>query len=556
MPSTPAMSAKRNTPGQKTARKRSAGRGVPAAQPPLLSLDRLSIRTRDGQTLVHELSLTLAAGEWLAVVGESGSGKSISALACLDLLPPALRAEGGIGWAGESVPAMTPERLQRLRGGDIGMIFQEPLTALNPLHRIGKQLGEAIRLHQAVTPKQARAQALDLLREVGIAEPERRLRAWPHELSGGQRQRVMIAMALANQPRLLIADEPTTALDAILQGQILDLLKQLQRQRGLAVLLISHDLPQVRRYADRVMVMQAGRVVESAATAVLFASPTQEYTRTLLRPFAETSARALADDAPALLSVSALNVRYPRQHHWWGGVRDWHHAVREVGLTLRRGEALGVVGESGSGKSSLAAALLRLVPASGRVLLRGQDWMTLEAEPLRQARRHAQMVFQDPYGSLSPRMTVGDLIAEGLRAHQRLDAAALEQAVADALRAVRLDPDSRHRYPHEFSGGQRQRIALARALILKPALIVLDEPTSALDRHTQGEIIALLREIQSDTGIGYLFISHDLSVVRALCHRLLVMHDGRIVEQGPTARVFGAPQHAYTRALLSALPDH
>ncbi|MEL0028602.1 MAG: dipeptide ABC transporter ATP-binding protein [Perlucidibaca sp.] len=511
--------------------------------------------TRDGQPLVRDLSLRLAAGEWLAVVGESGSGKSLSALACLDLLPQALRARGSVRWQGEAVHAMSAARKQQLRGGDIGMIFQEPLTALNPLHRIGRQLAEAIRLHQQVTASQARQQALALLREVGIAEPERRLRAWPHELSGGQRQRVMIAMALANKPRLIIADEPTTALDAILQSQILDLLKQLQRRRGLAVLLISHDLPQVRRYADRVMVMQAGQVVESAATPVLFESPRQDYTRTLLRPFAETRTRPLADGAPALLSVSGLAVRYPRQHHWWGGVRDWHQAVREVGLTLRLGESVGIVGESGSGKSSLAAALLRLVPASGRVMLRGQDWMSLEGESLRLARRHAQMVFQDPYGSLSPRLTVAGLVAEGLRAHQRLSEADIEQAVVAALTAVRLDPASRHRYPHEFSGGQRQRIALARALILKPALIVLDEPTSALDRHTQGEVIALLREIQASTGIGYLFISHDLTVVRALCHRLLVMHDGRVVEQGQTERIFSAPQHDYTRALLAALPD-
>ncbi len=541
MPSTRAMSVK--TP---------AG-ALPGA--PLLAIDQLAIATRDGQSLVHGLSLTLATGEWLAVVGESGSGKSLSALACLDLLPPALVARGDIRWQGQSVQSMDSARRRQLRGGDIGMIFQEPQTALNPLHRIGRQLGEAIRLHQTVTAAQARSQALALLREVGIAEPERRLKAWPHELSGGQRQRVMIAMALANKPRLLIADEPTTALDALLQTQILDLLKQLQRSRGLAILLISHDLPQVRRYADRVMVMQGGQVVESGPTDALFNAPTQAYTRMLLKPFAETRARPLAESSPALLSISRLNVRYPRRRSWWGGIRDWHEAVLDVGLTLRRGEALGIVGESGSGKSSLAAAMLRLVPASGRVLLLGQDWLSLDGEPLRHARRHAQMVFQDPYSSLSPRLMVGDLIAEGLRAHQKLSETDLDHAVVQALLAVRLDPATRYRYPHEFSGGQRQRIALARALILKPALIVLDEPTSALDRHTQGEIITLLRDIQASTGIGYLFISHDLAVVRALCHRLLVLHDGRVVEQGNTERIFGAPQHAYTRALLSALPD-
>ncbi|PQA51046.1 ABC transporter ATP-binding protein [Amnimonas aquatica] len=520
----------------------------------LLEIDGLHIRTRDGQPLVHDLSLTLHAGEWLAVVGESGSGKSLSALACLRLLPPALVASGDIRFAGESLAGMSRKRLLRLRGGDVGMVYQEPLTALNPLHRIGKQLVEAIRLHQPVGDAQARKQALALLREVGIPEPERRLQAWPHELSGGQRQRVVIAMALANRPRLLIADEPTTALDALLQTQILDLLRQLQRSRGLAVLHISHDLPQVRRYADRVAVMRAGRLVEQAETATLFATPAEDYTRTLLQPLQDQAPATLPEASAALLTVSRLGVRYPRQSNWLGRVTDWHQAVRDLGLTLRKGEALGIVGESGSGKSSLAAALLRLVPAEGRAVLLGRDWLSLRGEPLRQARRHVQMVFQDPYGSLSPRLTVGDLIAEGLHAHQSLSAADSDRAVVEALRAVKLDPETRHRYPHEFSGGQRQRIALARALILRPALIVLDEPTSALDRHTQGEVVRLLRDIQQQTGIGYLFISHDLAVVRALCHRVLVLHDGRVVEQGDSARVFASPQHAYTRALLSALP--
>ena len=537
MPSTRAMSPER------------------ASDAPLLDIQRLHIRHADGRALVRDLSLQVRPGEWLAVVGESGSGKSLTALASLRLLPPGLRAEGTLRWQGRDLAGYRDDQLQAWRGGEVGMIFQEPLTALNPLHRIGKQIIEAIRLHRAVSVKQARAQALSLLREVGIAEPERRLRAWPHELSGGQRQRVMIAMALANQPRLLIADEPTTALDALLQTQILDLLKRLQKQRGLAVLLISHDLPQVRRYADRVIVMQDGGIVEQADTATLFSAPTQDYTRRLLSPFADNQPTALAEAAPLLLSVSGLGVRYARTQHWWGGVRDWHQAVAQLGLTLQRGEALGIVGESGSGKSSLAAALLRLIPAEGRVLLQGRDWLALQGGELRQARRQLQMVFQDPYGSLSPRMLVGDLIAEGLRVHEALSPAAVDAAVIAALQAVRLDPACRHRYPHEFSGGQRQRIALARALILKPALIVLDEPTSALDRHTQGEIVALLRDIQARSGISYLFISHDLAVVRALCHRVLVLQDGKVIEQGPVARVFGAPTQPYTRALLAALPD-
>ena len=519
----------------------------------LLNIEHLSITSSAGASLVDDVSLQLGAGEWLALVGESGSGKSLTALACLQLLPAGLIAQGRVSWCGKALPELSRQQLQQLRGGDIGMVYQEPMTALNPLHRIGQQLLEAITLHQTLPPMQARQRAINLLKEVGIDEPERRLKAWPHELSGGQRQRVVIAMALANAPKLLIADEPTTALDALLQNQILDLLKALQRRRGLAVLHISHDLPQVRRYADRIMVMQAGRVLESGRTDTVFSEPQHQYTRLLLQPFADTAPCPREHETTAQLSISQLHVRYALEKHWWGGVAKWQDAVKAVGLTLARGESLGIVGESGSGKSSLAAALLRLVPAQGRVVLLGQDWLAMAGEPLRLARAQLQLVFQDPYGSLNPRLSVAELIAEGLRAHQKLTAAAIDQAVCAALTDVKLDPTCRHRYPHEFSGGQRQRIALARAPILKPAVLVLDEPTSALDRHTQGEIVTLLRDLQRERGISYLFISHDLRVVRALCHRVLVMQHGQVVESGDCERLFNAPVHSYTKALLAAM---
>lgn len=528
---------------------------VMSAEDTLLVIEQLNIDTRGGERLVHGLNLHINHGEWLAVVGESGSGKSLSALACLQLLPAGLQANGRRCWLNEDIGTQSTIRLQAIRGGEIGIIFQEPQTALNPLHRVGKQLLEAIRLHQLISTQQARVQALALLHEVGFTTPENYMSAWPHQLSGGQRQRIVIAMALANKPRLLIADEPTTALDALLQTQVLDLLKQLQRSRGLAIWLISHDLPQVQRYADRVMVMKAGVVIEENTCEALFTAPVQAYTRMLMQPFAETKARALANDTPPLLSVEQLNVRYPLRHNFWGGVSVWQPIVSHIAFSVCQGEAVGLVGESGSGKSSLAAAILRLTPATGRVVIANQDWLMLSGEGLRHARKQAQLVFQDPYASLSPRLMIGDIIAEGLHAHNaspRLTAEDIDHAVVTVLQSVNLDPACRYRYPHEFSGGQRQRIALARALILRPALIILDEPTSALDRHTQGEIIALLRRIQAETGVSYLFISHDLSVVRALCHRLLVLHQGHIVEHGSTERVFAKPEHSYTRALLAA----
>lgn len=519
----------------------------------LLRIQQLSISSSASEKLVQKVSLDLNSGEWLALVGESGSGKTLTGLACLRLLPAGLNSEGTIHWQGQDLASLSPERLRQLRGGDIGLIYQEPLTALNPLHRIGKQLIEAITLHQSISPAQATQRALNLLAEVGIDDAARRLDAWPHELSGGQRQRVVIAMALANSPKLLIADEPTTALDALLQNQILDLLKSLQKRRGLAILHISHDLPQVQRYADRVMVMQAGQVIEADKTEHVFQHPKHDYTRVLLQPFANSQPCPRPVDANVTLSVSQLNVRYALEKTWWGAVSHWRDAVCSLGLTLAQGESVGIVGESGSGKSSLAAAILRLTPATGRVVLLGQDWLKLSGESLRRGRAELQLVFQDPYGSLNPRLTVAALISEGLRAHKSLNEASLDAAVCKALTAVRLDPQCRHRYPHEFSGGQRQRIALARALILDPAVLVLDEPTSALDRHTQGEILSLLRDIQRERGISYLFISHDLRVVQALCHRVLVMQAGKVVESGDCQRLFQTPQHPYTKALVSAM---
>lgn len=500
--------------------------------------------------LVRNLNLSLAAGEWLALIGESGSGKSLSALSCLHLQPAHMRHEGEICFAEQCIQTLSAEELRSLRGQRIGFIHQEPLSALNPLQRIGQQLIEAILLHQPISRSAARLKAIRLLAEVDIDQPEQRLNAWPHELSGGQRQRVVIAMALANDPELLIADEPTTALDVLLQQRVLDLLKRLQRQRRLAILFISHDLPLVCRYADRVAVMRQGAVIELADTQTLIHAPQQAYTRELLAPF-EQQVAEVEQPGTLLMSASQVSVRYPKTQHWWGGVKTFHDAVKHIGFTLNAGETLGIVGESGSGKSSLAAALLRLTPAQGRVVLSGQDWLTLDGETLRAQRAQVQMVLQDPFSSLSPRMCVGEIVAEGLVAQRGGHWQQYQQLIDDALQAVHLQPSIAVRYPHEFSGGQRQRIALARGLITSPKLLVLDEPTSALDRHTQAEVMALLANLQQRYGMALIIITHDMRVVRALCHRVLVMQQGQVVEQGPVNEVFARPQKLYTRQLLS-----
>jgi microcin C transport system ATP-binding protein len=524
--------------------------------PSLLSVERLSVAC-GARCLVEEVSFTLDRGETLALVGESGSGKSLTALSLLQLLPPGVaNTSGRILLNGESVIGASNEALLRVRGNVAGMIFQEPMTSLNPLHRIGKQVAEAITLHQPLPRALARARVVEALRQAGFADAEHRLDAYPHQLSGGQRQRVMIAMALANDPALLIADEPTTALDVTIQAQILELLAAAKTARGLAMLMITHDLSIVRRFADRVAVMKDGRIVESAPVAQIFAAPRHPYTRMLLA--AEPSGRPLplAPRAEVLLEADRVRVHFARSRGLLrrrvGGVQ----AVDGVSISVSAGETVGLVGESGSGKSTMGFAMLRLLPAEGTLRFLGEDLMAMDRRRLRAQRARLQIVFQDPYGSLSPRMAVRDIIAEGLRVHRpRLARAEREALVAAALDEVGLPPECAERYPHEFSGGQRQRIAIARALVLKPRLVVLDEPTSALDRSVQAQIVDLLRGLQRRHDIGYLFISHDLRVVRALAHRVVVLHHGKVVEQGDAEEIFCHPRHPYTRRLIDAAFD-
>jgi len=521
---------------------------------PVLAISNLGISFQQGNvstTPVQAASLDIAEGEMLALVGESGSGKSLTALSILRLLPSHAKLSGSIRFRGEELLGAGEKRLRQIRGHKVSMIFQEPMTSLNPLHHIEKQISEILFVHQGLSNKAARARTLELLTLVGIPEPEKRLRAYPHELSGGQRQRVMIAMALANNPELLIADEPTTALDVMLQAQILDLLKSLQQKLGLAVLLISHDLTLVKRYADKVVVMQAGNTVESADTETLFASPQHEYTKHLLAADPAGQPAPLPQERKPLLTVEKLQVWFPLKKSFWGKSLDFIKAVDGISFDLHAGETLGIVGESGSGKSTLAFAILRLLPATGHVVFLGNELLALTQKQLRPLRRDMQIVFQDPYGSLSPRMTIADIVAEGLEV-QGMPEAERDAAVQEALREVHLDPATRHRYPHEFSGGQRQRIAIARAMALKPRLIVLDEPTSALDRTVQKQIVELLRELQEKHGFTCLFISHDLAVVRALCHRILVMQNGREVESQDNHALFSAPMMEYTQRLLAA----
>ncbi|MGU9825829.1 ABC transporter ATP-binding protein [Pseudomonas sp. LF242] len=504
----------------------------------------------EGHKAVRGIDLDIRAGECLALVGESGSGKSVTAHSILQLLPAhTTRTQGSIRYLGEELLGAPPARLRQIRGDRIAMIFQEPMTSLNPLYSIERQLSETLLLHKGLGGAAARARVLELLELVGIQQPRQRLNAYPHQLSGGQRQRVMIAMALACEPLLLIADEPTTALDVTVQRRILTLLKDLQHRLGMALLLISHDLNVVRSIAQRVAVMRAGQIVEQAECQTLFAAPQHAYTRQLLQ--AEPDGRAL-ERAPAgnLLEVDGLRVWFAQ-----GGLlrrKPPIKAVDGINLRLQRGKTLGIVGESGSGKSTLGQAILRLVDAQGSIRFEGQALDALKGKALRPWRRKLQVVFQDPFGSLSPRMSVQQIIEEGLRVHTDLTAAQREADVISALRDVGLDPDTRHRFPHEFSGGQRQRIAIARALVIKPDLILLDEPTSALDRTVQKQVVSLLRRLQEEHGLTYLFISHDLAVVRALAHDLMVVKDGVVVEAGSTEQLFEAPQHAYTRDLLVA----
>jgi|SRR5690554_198473 len=524
---------------------------------PLLRVRNLSVDFVQGAnrvSAVKDVSFDLYANKTLAVVGESGSGKSVTALSILRLLPypKAEHPTGSIEFDGQDLLRLDEPQLRQIRGSRIGMIFQEPMTSLNPLHHIEKQIAETLLLHRNLTPQQARQRVIELLTLVGIPEPEKRLQSFPHQLSGGQKQRVMIAMALANEPDILIADEPTTALDVTVQKQVLELLKSLQQKMGMAILLITHDLGIVRHYADEVVVMHQGQVVEQAPCEELFANPRQEYTRTLIHSDPSGEPHPVSADAPTVLSAEQLRVWFPLKKNFFGRPTAWVKAVQDVNFELRRGETLGIVGESGSGKTTIGLALLKLLQSQGAISFHNQRVDQLNQKGFRPLRRRLQIVFQDPYGSLSPRMSVAQIIGEGLEIHGIGTEAEREQMVIDALKEVELDPDTRHRYPHEFSGGQRQRIAIARALVLKPEIIVLDEPTSALDRSVQCQVVELLRKLQHRHQLSYIFISHDLAVVKALSHRVLVMYQGEIVESGTTEQIFSAPRQPYTRTLIDA----
>ncbi len=504
-----------------------------------------------GQTVVRNLSLDVRPGECLALVGESGSGKSVTAHSILQLLPEAgTQTTGSVKYRGQELISASAATLQKLRGNRIAMVFQEPMTSLNPLHSIEKQIGETLLVHKGLGGKAAQARILELLELVGIQKPQERLKAYPHQLSGGQRQRVMIAMALACEPELLIADEPTTALDVTVQRKILLLLKSLQQRLGMSLLLISHDLNLVRSIAQRVCVMHAGEIVEQADCQTLFNSPQHPYSRLLLD--AEPAGDALcSDERETVLQVDDLSVQFPLSSGLFRH-KTYLRAVDGISLSVQRGKTLGIVGESGSGKSTLGQAILRLLDATGSIRFQGAALDPLNNQQMRPWRKQMQVVFQDPYGSLSPRMTVEQIISEGLEVHAPCSLADRDAQVVQVLEDVGLDPASRHRYPHEFSGGQRQRIAIARALVLKPALMLLDEPTSALDRTVQKQVVALLRELQQKYGLTYLFISHDLAVVRAMAHDMIVIKDGKVVEAGASHQVFDSPQHAYTKELLAA----
>ena len=519
----------------------------------LVVVDNLSVAFGD-KRVVDGVSFGLERGETLALVGESGSGKSLTALSLLQLLPPGgSNPTGRITLDGRAMVGATRATLREVRGTLAGMVFQEPTSSLNPLHRIGRQIAEAIRLHNAVSSATLRKRVIAALTQAGFADAEHRLDAFPHQLSGGQRQRVMIAMALANDPALLIADEPTTALDVTIQAQILELLARLKAERQLGLLLITHDLAIVRRYADRVCVMREGRIVETGRVADVFAAPTHPYTRMLLATVPKGAPSPLSGDTAPLLKVDDLRVHFPIRRGVLRRTVGLVRAVDGVSLTVREGETVGLVGESGSGKSTFAFAALRLEHATGAIGFAGQDLMTLDRRTLRQLRARMQIVFQDPFGSLSPRLPVSDIVAEGLAVHEPgLTRAVRERRVAAALSEVGLPADVMERYPHEFSGGQRQRIAIARALVLKPRLVVLDEPTSALDMSVQAQIVELLRDLQQRHGLSYLFISHDLKVIRALAHRVVVLRHGKVVEQGDAATVFAAPREAYTQELMRA----
>ncbi|WP_333828531.1 ABC transporter ATP-binding protein [Pararhodobacter sp.] len=524
----------------------------------LLDVSNLSVSFRqDGRVVqaVRGVSFSVAAGETVALVGESGSGKSVTALSTVGLLPDSADIGGSVTFAGAQMIGAKEPELRRVRGNDISFIFQEPMTSLNPLHTVEKQVTEALTLHQGLRGAPARARALELLHKVGIREAESRLNAYPHQLSGGQRQRVMIAMALANGPKLLVADEPTTALDVTIQAQILELLAGLKREEGMAMLFITHDLGIVRRVADRVCVMQHGEIVEQGPTDAVFANPQHPYTQKLLAAEPTGVPEPVLTDAAPVLETDALRVWFPIHRGFLRRTVGHVKAVNEASIRLHAGETLGIVGESGSGKTTLALAIMRLISSSGEIRFKGRSIAGLQAKQLRPLRREMQVVFQDPFGSLSPRMTVEEIIAEGFGVHGIPTGRNPRALVAEVMEEVGLDAAMMHRYPHEFSGGQRQRIAIARAMVLRPSLLVLDEPTSALDMTVQVQIVELLRALQHKYGLAYLFISHDLRVVRAMAHQVAVMKEGDVVEYGPSKTVFDAPKTDYTRALMAAAFD-
>jgi microcin C transport system ATP-binding protein len=522
---------------------------------PLLSIRDLNIRFASSDAVRH-VSFDIAPGETVALVGESGSGKSVTALSILKLLPPSAALWGDVTFEGQNLLAASDAELRAVRGNDISMIFQEPMTSLNPVHTIGRQIGEVLAIHKGMRANAARARTIELLDQVGIPDPAGRLASYPHQLSGGQRQRVMIAMALANEPKLLVADEPTTALDVTVQAQILLLLKQLQQRLGMAMLFITHDLGIVKRIADRVCVMTNGEIVEAGPVAQVFDNPQHAYTKRLLAAQPKGHPPTANPDAPLVVQATDIRVWFPVKAGLLRRTIGHIKAVDGVDLAIRQGETLGVVGESGSGKSTLGAALLRLISSQGRIVVLGNEIQKRSWRAMRPLRADMQIVFQDPYGSLSPRLSVAGIIGEGLEVHApQIGKAEREARVIAALQEVGLPADARLRYPHEFSGGQRQRIAIARAMVLSPKFVVLDEPTSALDVSIQANVVDLLRELQQKHGLTYMFISHDLKVIRALANTLIVMRNGRIVEQGRAADIFAAPQEDYTRALMAAAFD-
>lgn len=524
----------------------------------ILQINDLSVsfRTANGSILaVKNTSMELGAGEFVALVGESGSGKSVLALSILKLLQYniASHPSGEVVFEGQNLLQKTEAEMCRVRGNKISMIFQEPMTALNPLHTIEKQISEVLFVHKGMKRIEARQRCVELLKLVGLDSLVSRLDSYPHNLSGGQRQRVMIAMALANEPEILIADEPTTALDVTIQVQILDLLKDIQKKNGMTILLITHDLKIVKRMADRIYVMQKGEVVESGTTKELFKNPSHPYTQKLLGAQPKGSAVVLDGKPQEVLNVKGLKVSFTVQKNFFGKAVKFVHAVKDANFSINLGETIGIVGESGSGKTTLAMAILRLVSSQGAILFGEKRLDLTKGEELRSLRKEIQVVFQDPFASLNPRMSVGQIVSEGLKAHySNLSVVKQDEMVCAALKDVGLDEQMRHRYPHEFSGGQRQRIAIARALILNPKLIILDEPTSALDVTVQAQVLKLLKDLQKERKIAYIFISHDLGVVKSISHKIIVMRDGNVVEQGDSAVVFESPANDYTKKLLSA----